>query len=542
LDSINRNDAIHEKGFDMTQSTYKVYGNEETEFKSIRVGLKKLEDAVLDVNSMKECLCGHRFINKRTIYEALAHNDLRELRHISNFFYNTSGIYQKLCNYIAYMYRYDWYVVPEIYDDSVKEEKILKDFSRILNYLDNSYIKKNCGDIALEIVKNGAYYAYIVPSTTGLVLQQLPVDRCRSRYSVNGFPAVEFDMRYFDTFSDPAYRMKVLKLFPDEFAKGYMLYKQGKLTPDFLGDNHGSWYLLDPKSTVKFNLNNSDIPLFVNAIPSIIDLDSAQAIDRKKQAQQLLKIIVQKLPLDKNGDLIFDVDEARDIHNNAVDMLKNTIGTDVLTTFTDVDSIDLSDTNSSSGANDTLERVERTVYNATGVSKNLFNTTGNLSLEKSILDDESNVRNLLLQFSMFFDRVTQALNVNKKKYNFKLYMLETTQYNYQALSKLYKEQTQIGYSKMLPQIALGHSQSFILNTAHFENEVLCLSEIMIPPLMSSTLNGEDVLGKKATSDTNKTQTNSGTKKVTAETKAAGRPEKANDEKSDKTIANKESST
>jgi len=27
------------------------------------------------------------------------------------------------------------------------------------------------------------------------------------------------------------------------------------------------------------------------------------------------------LPLDKNGDLIFDVDEARDIHNNAVAML-----------------------------------------------------------------------------------------------------------------------------------------------------------------------------------------------------------------------------
>ena len=33
---------------------------------------------------------------------------------------------------------------------------------------------------------------------------------------------------------------------------------------------------------------------------------------------------------------------------------------------------------------------------------------------------------------------------------------------------------------MLPQIALGHSQSSI-NTVHFENEVLHLSEIMIPP-------------------------------------------------------------
>jgi hypothetical protein len=88
--------------------------------------------------------------------------------------------------------------------------------------------------------------------------------------------------------------------------------------------------------------------------------------------------------------------------------------------------------------------------------------------------------------------------------------LETTQYNYQALSKLYKEHTQLGYSKMLPQIALGHSQSFILNTAYFENDVLHLSEIMIPPLMSSTMSSEDILGKKGSNETSKSQNKSGT--------------------------------
>jgi hypothetical protein len=82
---------------------------------------------------------------------------------------------------------------------------------------------------------------------------------------------------------------------------------------------------------------------------------------------------------------------------------------------------------------------------------------------------------------------------------------------------------------MLPQIALGHSQSFILNTAHFENEVLHLNEIMIPPLMSSTMSSEDVLGKKDSNGSAKTQTNSETKKSNpAETKTAGRPEKADD--------------
>ena len=63
---------------------------------------------------------------------------------------------------------------------------------------------------------------------------------------------------------------------------------------------------------------------------------------------------------------------------------------------------------------------------------------------------------------------------------------------------------------------------------------------MIPPLMSSTLNGEDVLGKKDSNEVSKTQNNSGTKKNPAESKAAGRPEKADDQKSEKTIKNKES--
>jgi hypothetical protein len=62
---------------------------------------------------------------------------------------------------------------------------------------------------------------------------------------------------------------------------------------------------------------------------------------------------------------------------------------------------------------------------------------------------------------------------------------------------MYKEQVQLGYSKMLPQIALGHSQSAIINTAFFENQILKLSEIMIPPLMSSTMKSEDVLGKSS---------------------------------------------
>lgn len=123
-------------------------------------------------------------------------------------------------------------------------------------------------------------------------------------------------------------------------------------------------------------------------------------------------------------------------------------------------------------------------------------------------------------------------------------MLETTQYNYKELSKMFKEQEQIGKSKMLAQIALGLSQSSIIHTAFFENQYLHLSEIMIPPLSSNTMSGQDILGKNDNSQNGKSQNKTGnkqlTKKATQETGEAGRPEKPDDEKSQKTIANRES--
>ena len=128
-------------------------------------------------------------------------------------------------------------------------------------------------------------------------------------------------------------------------------------------------------------------------------------------------------------------------------------------------------------------------------------------------------------------------------------MLETTQYNYKELSKMYKEQVQIGYSKMLPQIALGHSQSSIIHTAYFENEVMNLSELMVPPLMSSTMNADTIkqLDAKRQSGGNNPQnttegksTKTGEKVLDTDEKSVGRPEKSSDQKSEKTIANKES--
>ena len=495
------------------------------DFSKIKVGAKMLDDAVVTLGELKKI--NPRLADKGEVLRAIHNGDIETMREISNFFYKTSGIYSRLCKYMANLYRYDWMITPYVNSDTVKPEKVEEGFYKALTYMDNFEIKRFCGDAALKVLRHGAYYGYLVPNATKMVVQELPSNYCRSRFSVNGRPAVEFNMKFFDDmYRDTTQKMRILKLFPEEFFKGWRMYKEGKLKPDFQGDTSG-WYLLEPKNTIKFSLNGDDYPAFISIIPALIDLDEAQALDRKKMQQKLLKIIIQKMPLDKNGDLIFDVDEARQLHNNAVRMLGKAIGIDVLTTFADVEVADMADKNTTTSV-DELEKVERTVYNEAGVSQMQFNTSGNLALEKSILNDDASMYNLILQFESFLNDLLAPYNKNPKKLHYKAQILTTTIYNYKEMAKLYKEQTQMGYSKMLPQIALGQSQSSILANAYFENDILDLVNVFIPPLMSSTLNGDDILGKKDSNNTSKNQNTSGANSTSTETKQTGRPEKADD--------------
>ena len=300
-------------------------------------------------------------------------------------------------------------------------------------------------------------------------------------------------------------------------------------------DNRRGWYLLELKNTIKFNINGEDFPNLIAVIPAIIDLDAAQDLDRKKMAQKLLKVIIQKMPIDKNGDLVFDVDEAQQLHNNAVNMLQKAIGIDVLTTFADVQVADMADRNTTTTVDD-LGKVERTVYNEAGISQMQFNTDGNIALEKSILNDEASMYNLLVQFEAFLNEIIEKYNKRAKKVYYRVQLLTTTIYNYKELSKMYKEQMQVGFSKLLPQIALGQTQSAILANAYFENDILDLVNVFIPPMMSSTMNS-DVLNRV----NEKNRQERGGQSSTSDSEV-GRPtnESKGEDVTEKTIQNKES--
>ena len=252
---INRVKEIKSKGFSFIPETS--ISSQNIDFTKTKIGVKTLEDAILNLGSFKQI--NPTFADKKTILDAIDKNEINRMREISNFFFKTSGIYSRLCKYMAYLYRYDWKLTPTVFTEKEKDISKIKDvYNKILLYIDNFNVKKNFGEIALKVVKEGCFYGYLIDQGDCAVIQELAPNYCRSRFKYNNSAVVEFNMKFFnDYFKDAEQRMRMLNLFPPEFKKGYELFLDGKLPPMFKGDTAG-WYLLNPEYAFKFNLNGED--------------------------------------------------------------------------------------------------------------------------------------------------------------------------------------------------------------------------------------------------------------------------------------------
>lgn len=94
LVASSRKETIYSKGFDMISNGRIVeYRTADNEFKKIKVGVKQLDDAILELGALKSAAPRVPFADKRRLYKALLENDYNTLRAFSRFFYKTSGIY-----------------------------------------------------------------------------------------------------------------------------------------------------------------------------------------------------------------------------------------------------------------------------------------------------------------------------------------------------------------------------------------------------------------------------------------------------------------
>lgn len=424
---------------------------------------------------------------------------------LSEKYVANSGLYQRILTYFATFLTNDVFITPKkITTKSINQKKYLENYRKATFFADTTMNPKlNFPRITFKILVYGAYYGlFLEKSEFEIVFKDLPQKYCRSRYKTHkNVNVLEFDVTYFDSITDATLREQAFDEFPKDFKKAYQTYKK---------NTNARWYTVPPEIGVAFYYQDQYKPFFISMIPTISNLKDYRSLEKSLDKQELERILVQKIPVDKEGNFVLSGDESAELHRGIVNMLRNNEHTDVLTTFAEVDLLTISD--KSKSERDNLEKIERSVYVEAGVSRLLFAGDSASSVTLSVTNDMAFVLDLQEQYVNWLSYQTNMRYSEQSKYYFEVNLLPISHYNRKDTLDLYLKTAQFGYSKILVSIATGIKQSSFLDLMELENDILQLYEKMKPLQSSNTQRG---------------------------TSEAGGQEKPLDEKSDKTIANEE---
>ena len=422
---------------------------------------------------------------------------------LSRSFFAKGGFYQRLLLHYATLLKYTSLLIPHpSFGKSLSETYILKKYNAALNFIDNAKLPKLFTHIAIKALRDGCYYGVIQEVTDkSISILDLPVYRCRSRFKdTNGNDIIEFDVTYFDTIHDKEYKKKALAAYPKEVVNYYRRYKNRKV--------NNPWCYISPSVGICMSLLENDAPMFLNIIAAELEYDDAKDINRERDLEEIRKILVQRIPHLQDGGLLFEPDEALEMHKGAVDMTKKNENLSVLTTYADVDAV-VSKTSNDNALN-SVDKALTNIYAEAGSSSQLFGTDSNLSLSTSITNDMALMMILARKLEVFITSIVNERYGNSNV-TFTYKILPISYYNQKEYAETSLKLANSGYSFLLPALAMDISQRDLTDIKDLENDGLKLKEKLQPLSTAYT-----------------------------ETGNVGRPEKDAQDKSAKTIANEES--
>ena len=292
-------------------------------------------------------------------------------------------------------------------------------------------------------------------------------------------------------------------------------------------NNGDRWIIVTPVHGIGFTSYNG-MPPFAGIIKQIVRMTKFEEVRDNYIEDSLQKILFQKVDVDDNGDPEIDLALAAEFHSNLKRITKNMERVNALTSLADVEVLDLSDTSRDTDL-DFIDKFEEKMYNEAGVPRAIFNGDTAGLLDYAAMKDESFMWNLMDAISTWLSFICNAeIGARKKRtYNFVVSFLPISYRNREKMMDTYLKNAQYGYSKIIPQIAVGVKQRHFESLLYLENDLLKLDKRLVPLMSSHTLSG------KAGTTTQQTE------KAVDEVEG-GRPESSTDEKTDETLIREES--
>ena len=462
------------------------------------------------------------------IEEIIRSGELSAIRELSRYFYRTNGRYRNNINFLANLFLYDTLVTPIYEAGKGSKTQIIKAFYNACGFVEALNVKSTLARITREWLKSGIYYGILQEQGNKVVVQDLPPEYCRTRYKdLNDLPILEFNITYFITkYDDEKIRDAAVFNFPPEIQKGWRQYKNKTLSDP---------WIMVPASAggVVFCFAEDSTPLLIAAIPELAKMKDAVKREEKRDENELYKLLIQKMPTDSNGHLVFELDEIAEIHAGVAAMLRDLDTVDVLTTLGDATLENLQDSSAATQANNRIEKYSDNAWDSLGSSKLFFNADNSSSLAYVIKRLESVMQDYLNMYSTWIRFLINS-RFSRTGLSFDFEILPTTKFNIKDYMGYYLQTAQFGYPRMRVGAVLGMKQRSLVSSIDFENEFLDLDEKMKPLMSSYTQSGDENSSEKNNSEKKNSSGSSQSKDITNK---GGRPTLADEDRSQKTQAN-----
>ena len=429
----------------------------------------------------------YKTYTRKEVEDTINSGSIDAQQKLSRQFFQRDNLYKRILIYYATILKYVGILIPNpIGNEQLSTQYVFKKYTAALDYIDKFFLPEILTQFSLRALVDGCYYGVIQAiSKTDFVLLDLPAEYCRSNFKdLHGNDIVEFNVQYFDSIVDADVRKQALKVYPKVIGDHYRRWKKGQVK--------SYWVKIPTDIGFCFPFFDDCRPLFLDVIPAVMDYDAAVEVNKERDLEEIRKIIVQKIPHLADGTLLFEPDEALEMHSGAVGMMKGNKNISVLTTYADVEAV-VSKTSSEASTN-ALEKSLQNVYSKANASQQIFAPTGTQALSTSITNDMSLMMILAHKYSRFLTFIINFLFSNQNV-TFKYEILPVSWYNVSDYIKDTLKLAQSGYSFLLPAIAAGVSQRDLVNLKNLENDALKLDEILIPLASSYTQSGEGEVGR-----------------------------------------------
>lgn len=473
---------------------------------------KAMTDMISTTDSTKEDFFGFsrkrrsnlREYSKEEIKDIIEKGTIAQQQRLSYNYFCLNGRYRRILIYYATLFKNSGILIPNILNNNkdLNNELIQKRYYKALDFIERIDVPSIATNIYLKALINGCYYGIIhTINQNNFAILDLPADYCYSRFKdINNNDIIEFNLEYFLNIKIKEDREKILETYPKEIERAYRKFEKGK---------GPKWFFIPSEIGICLPLYDSRPP-FLNVIKTFLELEDYIELEKNRDTDEIKKILVQNIPHLNDGTFLFEPEEAEIMHEGAVGMLRNNPNISVLTTYGNVDIKNSQMTSETSKNN--IEKIAKLIYDDIGVSSEIFDATGNLTLQKSIENDIAFMSYIVNKFSNFITNITNRLYSNSQII-FKYKILPITYYNESDyIDNAYKLATS-GYSLLIPPLALDLNQKDLINIKDLENNVLKLKEKLLP--LSTSFTESDASDK-------------------------GAPEKKEEEKSDKTLQNEKS--